>query len=107
MRAEALDALSDVRSWQLAEERWPRIYQVLVAMAAAADVGDPDALAAATVQLEMAGPLRIIPIDLATGPTPPVRDLLNKLVHTLGGLTAGQLREPGDAGAVDADLPRG
>jgi hypothetical protein len=106
VRSEALAALSDASSWQLADERWQEIHRVLAGMAAALESGDPEALAAATARLELAGPLRIIPIGRALGPTPPVRDLLNKLVYALGGVTAEQSwQEQGDTGAAGAGSP--
>jgi hypothetical protein len=108
IRSEALLALSDAFSWKLADERWQEIYRVLATMATALECGDVDALEAATAHLELAGPLRIIPIGPAPGPTPAVRDLLNKLVHTLGGVAAARPpQEPGDTGAADADSSRG
>lgn len=107
VRAEALDVLSDALLWQLAEERWQPIEQILTAMDAALAHGDMDALAAATADLELAGPLRLIPIGPAVGPTPKARDLLNRLVHSLGGVAAGrQAGGPEDAGAGDADTSR-
>ena len=107
IRSDALAALSDAFSWKLADERWQGIYQILGAMTTALETGDADALEAATVSLELAGPLRIIPIGPALGPTPEVRDLLNTLVHALGGVTAARPQEPGDTGAADAGSPRG
>lgn len=108
VRAEALDVLSDALLWQLAEPRWQAVEQILVALDAAVASGDIDALAAATADLELAGPLRIIPIGPPpAGPTPAARDLLNKLVHSLGGVTAArQEPEPQDTGAGDADASR-
>jgi hypothetical protein len=104
VRADALDVLLDALQWQLAEARWQTIEQALAAMDAALTSGDMDELAAATADLELAGPLRIIPIDPAVGPTPAARDLLNKLVHSLGGVAAGRQRgESADAGAGNAD----
>jgi hypothetical protein len=108
IRSEAVAALSDASSWKLADERWQEIYRVLAAMAAALESGDPGALEAATARLELAGPLRIIPIGPAPGPTPPVRDLLNELVHALGGVTVAQSwPERGDTGAAGAGSARG
>jgi hypothetical protein len=106
-RTEALDVLSDARLWQLAEARWQAIEQILIAMDAALARGDLDALAAATADLELAGPLRIIPIGPAIGPTQAARDLLNKLVHVLGSVTAGRpAGESEGAGAGHADTSR-
>jgi hypothetical protein len=107
VRAEALDVLSDTVLWQLAETRWQEIGQILGAIAAALDSGDMDALAAATADLELAGPLRITPIGPAVGPSQAVHDLVGDLVHSLGGVTAAQpTQEPGDAGAANASAPR-
>ena len=99
VRAEALDVVSDALKWQLAQTRWQAIEQVLIAMDAALTAGDIDALASATAELELAGPLRIIrisatPIVVAD---PRVRDQLNKLVFTLGGTSAGPAK-PEDKG---------
>jgi hypothetical protein len=108
IQAEALDVLSDAFSWSLAEERWQQIYRVLTTMAAALEHGDAAALTEATAHLELAGPPRLIPIGTDTAPPPPVRDLLNKLVHALGGVPAGgRPPEHGDDGAPDADSSRG
>jgi hypothetical protein len=106
-RAEALDVLSDAFQWLLAETRWQAIEQILTAMDAAVETGDTAALAAATADLELAGPLRIIPIGPPpVGPPPKARDLLNKLVYSLGGTVVGD--EPGSAagdGANNANKP--
>lgn len=111
IRAEALDVVTDALQWQLAEERWQKIEHILTAMDGALESGDPDALATATADLELAGPVRIILIGPSAGPTPAARDLLNKMVHSLGGVTAREPEDPeqeaGHAGAGDADAPRG
>jgi hypothetical protein len=104
LHAEALDVISDARLWQLAEARWQTIEQVLATMEAALASGDIDALAEATAALELAGPLRILPIGTAVGPTPVARDLLNRLVHFLGGVSAKE--QATDAGAGDAGISR-
>lgn len=104
IRTEALAALSDALVWKLADVRWQEISRILDAMDTALRSGDLDAFSAATAQLELAGPLRIIPIG-AGSPPPRVRDLLNSLVHALGGVTVdGPAPGPGDA---DAGFPRG
>ncbi len=104
VRTDALDVLSDALQWQLAEARWQAIEQILAAMDASLTSGDMDEFAAATADLELAGPLRIIPIGPAVGPTPAARDLLNKLVYRLGGVATGrQGGESEDAGAGHAD----
>jgi hypothetical protein len=103
LRAEALDVLSDVRFWQVSEARWGEITRALEAVKAAVENGDATALADATADLELAGPLRITPIGPAIGPTPAARDLLDDLVHSLGQVTAGRLNESAEAGAGNAD----
>jgi hypothetical protein len=105
VRAEALDVLHDAFSWKLAGERWQEICRILATMAEALESGNLAGLADATADLELAGPLRIIPVDTA-GPPPPVRDLLNKLVHAIGGVTTDQRPQaPADSGAPDRDSP--
>jgi hypothetical protein len=101
MRAEALDVVSDALEWRLAEARWEAVEQVLVVMDAALEAGDPDALAAATADLELAGPLRITRIGATpvVPPAPPIRDRLDRLVHSLGGGPAAQHQEDEDSGA--------
>jgi len=108
VRAEALDVLSDVRQWRLADARWRAVEQVLIAMDAAVQADDSDALMAATADLELAGPLRLTRIGATPvgPPARPVRDRLNRLVHSLGGTVPEQQREPEDPGADDAGASR-
>ena len=61
VRAEALDVISDALQWRLVAQRWHAIEEVLAAMDAALAANDLQALAAATADLELAGPLRITP----------------------------------------------
>jgi hypothetical protein len=107
VRAEALDAVSEAQQWQLAEARWQAVEQVLVAMHAALEAGDTQALEAATTELELLGPLRITRIGAAPVAAPPhVLALLNRMVYTLGGITAAQQQPGGDTGAGDDDASR-
>jgi hypothetical protein len=96
VRAEALDVISDALQWRLADVRWQAIEQVLAAMDAALAADDMTALTAATADLELAGPLRITRIGATpvAPPPPPVRDRLNRLVHSLGGTAAAPREEP-------------
>lgn len=82
--------VSDALGWRLAVARWDGVVQVLAAMDDALTARDQDALVAATTDLEMAGPRRITRIGAppVVPPPAPVRDLLNRLVHELGGVTA-------------------
>jgi hypothetical protein len=108
VRAEALDIISDVLQWRLADGRWRAIQQVLAAMDDALAAGDVDALAAATADLELAGPLRITRIGAPpiVPPTPPVRDLLNRLVHSLGDSPVAQQHQVEDTREDDGGTPR-
>lgn len=107
-RAEALDVLFDVQQWRLADARWQAIGQVLIAMEAALRADDAESLAVATADLELAGPLRVTRIGATpvVPPTPQVLDVLNRLVHSLGGITAGQQQEAADNGPGDDRHPR-
>ena len=100
VRAEALDVISDALQWRLADARWQAVEQVLVAMDAALTAGDLAALAAATADLELAGPLRITRIGTppVLPPPPPIRDRLNQLVYSLDGMPAAK-QQPGNPGA--------
>ena len=97
IRADALAVISDALNWRLADGRWRAVGQLLVAMNAAVAAHDPAALAAATADLELAGPVRITRIGAtdAVYAAPPVRDLLNQLVHSLGGTRPSSQPEPG------------
>lgn len=97
VRADALDVISDALSWRLAGTRWAAIEQVLAAMDAALATGDVVALAAATTDLELACLMRITRIGAVAvvPPSPAVRDRLNQLVHSLGGVSAADQPEPG------------
>jgi hypothetical protein len=108
VRAEALDVVSDALLWRMTEARWQAIEQVLVAMDAALTAGDLDALALATADLELAGPLRITRIGATpvVPPAPPVRDRLNRLVHSLGGTRAMRRNGTEDAETDDDGASR-
>jgi hypothetical protein len=97
VRADALDVISDALSWRLADTRWAAIEQVLAAMDAALAASDVATLAAATTDLELAGPVRITRIGAApvVPPPPAVRDRLNRLVYSLGGVPAADQPESG------------
>jgi hypothetical protein len=106
-RAEALDVVSDALQWRLTEARWQAIEPVLLAMNAALAAGDLHALEAAAADLGLAGPLRITRIGATpvVPPAPPIRDLLNRLVYSLGGIPA-RPPESQDAGVDDDDTSR-
>ncbi|ACU75424.1 hypothetical protein Caci_6578 [Catenulispora acidiphila DSM 44928] len=97
IRAEAVRALSHVEYWELTPARWELLAGMLDALAAA-PADDVDAIAVATADLELAGPMRITPIGAGntrpeaglTGvvriPVPPkIRERVNELIHMLRG----------------------
>lgn len=106
-RAEAVEVLQDAFAWRLTAQRWGRIEPILEALAAALAAGDESALRAATVDLELAGPVRIGRVgDVPLGPpTPPVRDRLNHLLDGLDGVGPddGPSRRPADDEAAETD----
>lgn len=95
VQAEALEVVLNAGRWQLTETRWHAVEQALTAMDLAVEAGDLEALEAACADLVMIGPTRIIRIgaDL-TEPPPPVRDRLNRLVHSLRATTTSAGEEP-------------
>jgi hypothetical protein len=97
-REEALEVIVEARQWRLTEARWQSIDLSLIAMDAALKAGDPAALAAATADVEIAGPVRITKIgDPQVELPPPVRDRMNRLVHSLGAVQAPQRPQGKDA----------
>ena len=94
-REEALEVLVDACQWRLTEKHWQSIDQTLTAMDAALKARDAAALATATADLEIAGPVRITKIgDPPVEPPAPVRDRMNRLVHSLGATQAPQVKNP-------------
>jgi CATRA-Associated Small Protein len=95
----ALDVLTDVLQWRLPQARWTRVTEIVQSIDKALSAGDPIALEAATVDLELAGPVRITRVG-ATPQVPapqPVRERVNRLVHSLTD-DAGTDRGGGDRG---------
>jgi len=99
LRAEALDIVLDALEWQLAGARWQAVTAALTAMETALATGDPEALMAATADLELAGPVRVVTIGAPPvgSAAPQVRSQLNRLVHALGGISLAQ-QAPGNVG---------
>jgi TIR domain len=98
--SEALDVLSDVLTWQLATLRWHVIKQVLDAMDAALQANNLEALAEATIQLELSGPLRTTRIGgtSISAPTDVIRAQVVHLIHSLRDRRARGERHSGGAG---------
>ncbi|MFD7135562.1 CATRA system-associated protein [Streptomyces sp. NPDC059894] len=95
LREAALVVLRDVRLWRLPPDRWERLARLLDTAAGALRAGDAHRFDQATVDLELAGPVRITRIgdthrgsareSAPTPAPPPVRERLNHLIHTLSG----------------------
>jgi hypothetical protein len=84
-RREAIQILGEAKDWQLASTRWVLVSDLLTAFEAALSSGDVEALVAATVELELAGPVRIVRMGSAK-PEPasaPLQDRVNELIHSL------------------------
>lgn len=88
-KAEALEILGYVRTWQMPPERWAEAEQIIAALTEAVASGDVPAMTEQIVNLELLGPLRITRIgepgapDLVSAPDP-VRERVNHLVYMLG-----------------------
>jgi hypothetical protein len=84
---DALDALQEASQWQLTDAKWAAVEQILDAMQTALESRDLEALVAATTDLELAGPLRLLKIGTKqpVEAPPPTRDRLNRMVDSLGG----------------------
>ena len=82
---EAAAVLRHVADWELAPSRWDLVDGLLDAMEAALDSGDAEALAAATADLELAGPVRIVRIGSSqpSAAPPLIRERVNQLIHNL------------------------
>jgi hypothetical protein len=92
IRQEALSVLRGMRLWKLPHTRWEAIAGILASMTAELEAGNLDAVAEATVQLEIAGPVRLdwIGAPPAEEPPPPVRERINRLIHQLSGEDSGK-----------------
>lgn len=101
--AEALEILSYVLTWRLQSARWAEAEKIIGALANAVAAGDTVAMTIETTNLELLGPLRVIPIGQPgqpelVPPPDPVRERVYQLVHVLG--------NPVRPDAVQADVPR-
>jgi hypothetical protein len=80
----ALDMLRDLLVWKLPPTRWELVGETVARLEAALAAGDAAGLHDATVDLELAGPTRISRLgDSATLAPEPVRQVANRLIHTL------------------------
>jgi hypothetical protein len=97
-RLAALEVLTDVLEWSLAEERWARVTEIVQSIDNALSAGDLVALDAATVDLELAGPTRIRRVGATPQVPAPreVRERVNRMVYSLTGEDAGKDRGQAD-----------
>jgi len=84
---DAVLVLEDLLLLELSSARWEGIAGILEALATEVAGGDLSNLTEATIQLELAGPVRMTRIGaLPTEPPPPrVRERINQLIHSLSG----------------------
>jgi hypothetical protein len=81
---DALDVVRDVLVWQLPAAGWEPVGEIVARLEAALAASDPAAFHEATVDLELASPTRISRLGDSTTPAPePVRQVANRLIHTL------------------------
>jgi hypothetical protein len=82
---DALEVLRDIDEWQLPEERWADIGELVESLTEALAAGDHDGVRKATAALEVAAPVRTTRIGAKPRvPSPePIRERVNRLVHAL------------------------
>lgn len=98
VKLAALSVLTDVLQWRLPQTHWTRVTEIVQSIDKALSAGDPAALQAATIDLELAGPIRITRIGAPPQVPAPrlVRDRVNIMVASLTDVTCGTDR--GDSG---------
>lgn len=86
LKSDVADIVSDAVRWRLTDARWAQVEQLLGALHMALQSGDLQTVEAAVIDLELAAPLRIIPIGVNPPgpPTPQLRRLAMQIVHDLG-----------------------
>jgi len=110
LRAEAKAKVSEIFDWRMSEVGWQHVSALLTALEHAAAVGDEDELEAVTVELELIGPDRITRIGTSSHSAPApsfVRERLNRLVHSLNGITAPPDGRPAPDAGTDSRLGTG
>jgi hypothetical protein len=87
VRQDAVNVLEDLLLWELSPARWEGVAGILDALAVEVADSDLSNLEEATIQLELAGPVRITRLGAApTEPPPPrVRERINQLIYRLSG----------------------
>jgi hypothetical protein len=88
-RADALDVLRDLLDWRMAPARWEQVERLVAAMDSALADGDVNALRRATIELELASPVRVTRLGATPQGPPPekVRERANHMIHSIGSVT--------------------
>jgi hypothetical protein len=85
----AISVLGEMQEWHVTQNQWERVSQRLEELELAVASGHDLAAEQAAMQLELAGPFRVIragssKVAPVTGPVPgPVRERTAELIHTL------------------------
>ncbi len=84
-RGAAIEVLEYIVQLEMTPARWERLTELIDIAIQAATAGDRDGLRQATVELELAGPVRITRIGDSPSVPPPqgVRERVNHLIHAL------------------------
>jgi hypothetical protein len=100
----ALAVLPDVLEWRFSEARWARVAEIVQSIDNALSAGDPAALDSATVELDLVDQFRTTRVGQApqVPAPPPVRERVNRMIHSLSGAAAGTDRGQGSG----RDQPR-
>jgi hypothetical protein len=80
------ELLFDVLQWTLSPLQWDHVADTLVVLESAVRAGDLPALEAASIDLELLSPVRVIRIGASHEPLaapPQIRERINRLQHTL------------------------
>jgi hypothetical protein len=87
VRSDAAEVLRDVLRWRLPPARWDEVSLILAPLEVPLGLADPGCLATlsrVSVQLELAGPQLLTPIEEEATLAPDgVRDRVNSLIHEL------------------------
>jgi hypothetical protein len=84
--AAVLNVLTDIHDWRLSPARWKLVGDILWEIHSALGSGDEAQLESALVDLELAGPVRIVRIGAAVeriAAPPDIRERINRLQHSI------------------------
>jgi len=99
-RAAARDVLEYILRLELPEARWERLGVIIDLAIDAEAAGDLDGLAQATIELELAGPVRVIRIGPGSAqpvpPPPKVRERANQLIESVSVKDRDKDKDKGD-----------